>query len=80
MNNLLNKCNADVFALLMDYKYKFPESGDRIIEILQRREYCYEMLGHEILSLSAILPKQTFDGKIYNLHLLFQCQPNSKMP
>ena len=80
MNNLLTKCNADVYKEILDIKSKYPAIGENLITILQKREYWFDMTGLEILQFSANLPSTLWNSKIHYLHLLFESQQTTKMP
>ena len=80
MNNLLTKCNADVFKAILDIKSKYPAIGEQLIAILQKREYWFDMTGLEILRFAANLPYEIWNTKIHTFHLLFQSQQTTEMP
>jgi hypothetical protein len=77
---LLEKCNADVFKALLDFKAQNPESGQSLINILQKHEYWWQMTGGDILYFAAYLPYEIWNGKINTFHLLFESQQTTKMP
>ena len=78
-STLLQKCNADVFAAIIQYKDKYPEVGEQLLTILQKHEYWWQMSGNEILSF-AMPMRDIWDRKIFTFHLLFESQPTTTMP
>ena len=84
MANLLTKCNADVFKAILDIKTKDAGVGERLIMILQKREYPWQMTLEEINWFGAYLPSNLtspiWDFKAYTFHLLFESQLTTQMP
>ena len=74
MNNLLTKCNADVFAAILEIKESQPKIGEKLISILQKYESAWEMPAGDMLWFSAHLPFGIWDLKVHTFHLLFQSQ------
>jgi hypothetical protein len=79
---LLEQCNADVFKAILECKAKHGHSmvGQGMINILQSREYWWQMTGEEILRFAAHLPYEIWNGKIHTFYLLFESQQTTKMP
>ena len=69
---LLEKCNADVFKAILDIKENRPVMGERLIAILQKHEYWWQLDGEEILRFAAYLPHEIWNGKINTFYLLFE--------
>ena len=80
MDNLLTKCNADVYLAILDIKEQSPEIGEHLIAVLQKHEYWFDMNGLEILQCAARLPHEIWNGKIHTFYLLFESQPTTTMP
>ena len=79
MNNLLTKCNADVYMAILEIKCKYPAIGEQLIAILQKHEHWFDMTALEILQFSANLPHKLWNGKIHYFHLLFESQQTTTM-
>ena len=77
---LLEKCNADVFKAILEIKENQPVIGERLIAVLQKHKYWWQLDGEEILCFAAYLPHEIWNGKINTFHLLFQSQQTTKMP
>ena len=77
---LLEKCNADVFKAILDIKEENPEIGEKLIAILQKHEYWWQMDGEEILRFAAYLPHEIWNGKINTFYLLFESKQTTEMP
>ena len=77
---LLEKCNADVFKVILEIKSEYPAIGEQLIAVLQKRQHWIDMNGLEILQFSANLPHKIWNGKIHYFHLLFQSQQTTVMP
>jgi hypothetical protein len=71
---LLEKCNADVFKAILDIKQKDLVIGEKLLMILQKREYWWEMDAQELMWFDANLPRLIWNGKINTFHYLFQSQ------
>ena len=69
---LLEKCNADVFKAILDIKENRPVMGERLIAVLQKHEYWWQLDGEEILRFAAYLPHEIWNGKINTFYLLFE--------
>ena len=74
MNNLLTKCNADVFKAILDIKASHSEIGEKLITILQAHEYWWQMPVGDVLCFAASLPFEIWDRKVHTFYLLFQSQ------
>ena len=79
MTNLLTKCNADVYKAILDIKTKDAGVGERLIMILQKREYPWQMTLEEIMWFAAHLPLAIWDRKVHTFHLLFESQQTTPM-
>ena len=77
---LLEKCNADVFKAILDIKEEQPVIGEKLLVILQKREYWWEMDAQELMWFAAHLPLEIWNGKINTFHYLFQSQQTTTMP
>jgi hypothetical protein len=77
---LLEKCNADVYKHILDFKAKYPENGQSLINILKKHKYWWQMTADEILHFSAYLPYKMWNHKITTFQLLFESQETTKMP
>ena len=80
MNNLLTKCNADVYKAILDIKANQPVIGENLIALLQKHEYWWQLDGEEILRFAANLPFEIWDRKIHTFFLLFESQQTTTMP
>ena len=80
MDNLLTKCNADVYKAILDIKQESPEIGDKLFELLQEYKYWWEIPAGDVMWFSAYLPREIWDGKTYTFHFLFQSQQTTEMP
>ena len=80
MANLLTKCNADVYKAILDIKAKQPVIGGRLISVLQKHQYWWQMDGEKILRFAAYLPHEIWNGKINTFYLLFESQLTTTMP
>ena len=76
---LLEKCNADVFAAILEFKSQYPENGEYLISILQKHKYWWQMTGEEIVRFEIDLPYQIWNGKIITFNLLFKSQQTTTM-
>jgi len=76
---LLEKCNADVFKVILDIKAEHPDMGQALINLLQKHEYWWQMSGNEMLSF-AMPMRDIWNRKIYTFYLLFESQPTTEMP
>jgi len=76
---LLEKCNADVFKVIIDIKDEHPDMGQALINLLQKHEFWWQMSGNEMLSF-AMPMRDIWDRKIYTFYLLFESQPTTTMP
>ena len=72
MNNLLTKCNADVYKAILDIKANQPEIGEKLISILQKHESLWQMDLAETMWFAAHLPSQIWDRKVHTFYLLFE--------
>ena len=79
MNNLLTKCNADVYKAILDIKANQPEIGEKLISILQKHESLWQMDLAETMWFSAHLPWPIWDRKVHTFRLLFQSQQFTTM-
>jgi len=77
---LLEKCNADVFAAILEFKSQYPENGEYLISILQKHKYWWQMTGEEIVRFEIDLTYQIWNGKIITFNLLFKSQQTTEMP
>ena len=77
---LLEKCNADVFKAILEVKENRPVMGERLISVLQKHEYWWQMDGEEILRFSAYLPHKIWNGKINTFYLLFESKQTTQNP
>ena len=77
---LLEQCNADVFKAIIELKEENPEIGEKLIAILQKHEYWWQMDGEEILRFASYLPHEIWNGKINTFYLLFESQLTTTMP
>ena len=77
---LLEKCNADVFKAILDIKANQPVIGERLISILSSGEYWWYIPAGEMLSFSAHLPLELWDGKVHTFQFLFKSQQTTEMP
>ena len=80
MNNLLTKCNADVYKAILDIKESQPEIGEKLIAILQEHQYWWQMPMDDVMWFSAHLPSEIWDRKVHTLTRLFQSQQTTTMP
>ena len=79
MDNLLTKCNADVFKAILDLKEENLEIGEKLIAILQEHQYWWQIPAGDMLWFSAHLPREIWNGKINTFHYLFQFQQTTEM-
>ena len=79
MNNLLTKCNGDVYKAILDKKSETPEIGEKLIALLQAHEYWWQMLAGDMLWFSAHLPREIWDGKAHTFQFLFKSQQTTPM-
>ena len=77
---LLEKCNADVFKAILDIKENRPVMGERLIAVLQKHEYWWQLDGEEILRFAAYLPHEIWNGKINTFYLLFESKQTTPNP
>ena len=80
MDNLLTKCNADVYKAILDLKAKQPEIGDKFIAILQQYQYWWQMPMGDVMWFSAHLPSEIWDRKVHTFFVLFSSQQTTEMP
>ena len=80
MNNLLTKCNADVYKAILDIKESQPVMGEKLIAILQKHEWPFDLTGSDMLVFSAYLPLEIWDRKVHTFQFLFQSQQTTTMP
>ena len=80
MDNLLTKCNTDVFKAIIDLKEENPEIGEKLIAILQEHQYWWQMPAGDMLWFAAHLPQHIWNGKINTFHYLFNSQQTTTMP
>ena len=78
--NLLQTCNADVFAAILKFKEERPLMAQRVIDSLQSKKHWTEFSGKEILDIYCVLPKEIWDGNVWSMHELFQSQQTTEMP
>ena len=71
---LLETCNADVFAAILEVKEQSPEIGEKLIAILQEHEWPFDLTGSDMLWFAAHLPRQIWDNKVHTFQFLFQSQ------
>jgi hypothetical protein len=74
MDNLLTKCNADVYKAILDIKAKQPVIGEKLIALLQEHQYSWKMIAGDMLWFSAHLPLEIWDGKVHTFQFLFLSQ------
>ena len=77
---LLQTCNADVFAAILEVKDKYPLVGENLLTTLQKHEFWWQMTGFEILQFVGQVPNAIWNGKFITFHLLFQSQQTTVMP
>jgi hypothetical protein len=77
---LLEKCNADVFKVILEIKEKYPLVGENLLTTLQKHEYWWQMTGFEILQFVGNIPNAIWNGKFHTFYLLFESQQTTKMP
>ena len=77
---LLEKCNADVYKAILDIKANQPEIGEKLIAILQKHEWPFDLTGSDMLVFSAYLPLEIWDRKVHTFQFLFQSQQTTTMP
>ena len=75
---LLQTCNADVFAAIIQCKDKNPDIGEHLLSTLQKHEYWWQMTGIEMLSFANPM-RDIWDGKIFTFYLLFESQQATVM-
>ena len=80
MNNLLTKCNADVYKAILDIKANQPVIGEKLITILQNCEEYNDLTCSDMLWFSAYLPWPIWDRKVHTFYLLFESQQTTTMP
>jgi hypothetical protein len=69
---LLEQCNFDVFAAILEIKEKKPPIGEKLTSILQSHTSVFDMTLGEMLWFSAHLPEGFWNFKIHTFYLLFQ--------
>ena len=79
MDNLLTKCNADVFKAILDLKEENPEINDKLFELLQKYKYWWEIPMADVMWFAAHLPQHIWNGKINTFHYLFESQQTTEM-
>ena len=79
MNNLLTKCNADVYKAILDKKSETPEIGEKLIALLQEYQYWWQMTAGDMLWFSAHLPWEIWNRKVHTFQFLFQSQQTTPM-
>ena len=80
MDNLLTKCNADVFKAILDLKEESPEIGEKLIAILQEHQYWWQIPAGDMLWFSAHLPLGIWNYKVHTFYLLFESKQTTTMP
>ena len=80
MDNLLTKCNADVFKAILHIKSEQPTIGENLLALLQKHKFWWQMDGEEILRFGAYLPGEIWNRKIHTFYLLFESQLTTTMP
>ena len=80
MDNLLTKCNADVYKAILDLKQESPEIGDKLFELLQEYKYWWEIPMADVMWFAAHLPQHIWNGKINTFHYLFESQQTTQNP
>ena len=80
MDNLLTKCNADVYKAVLHIKSEQPTIGENLLALLQKHKFWWQMDGEEILRFGAYLPCGIWDRKIHTFYLLFESQLTTTMP
>ena len=80
MNDLLTKCNTDVFVAILDIKEQSPEIGEKFISILREYQFWWQMPAGDMLWFSAHLPREIWDGKAHTFQFLFQSQQTTPNP
>ena len=71
---LLEKCNADVFAAILEVKEQTSEIGEKLIAILQEHKSPFDLTGSDMLWFSAHLPWEIWNRKVYTFYSLFKSQ------
>jgi len=77
---LLEKCNADVYKAILDIKEEQPVIGEKIISILQKHEWSFDLTCSEMLWFSAHLPWKMWDYKVHTFQFLFESKQTTEMP
>ena len=80
MDNLLTKCNADVFKAILEVKELSPEIGEKLFAILQAHQYWWQMPAGDVMWFAAHLPWPIWDRKVHTLTCLFESQQTTTMP
>ena len=80
MDNLLTKCNADVYKAILEIKENLPVIGERLISILQENQYCWQMTFSDVMWFAAHLPMPIWDRKVHTFYLLFESKQTTQMP
>ena len=80
MDNLLTKCNADVFKAILDLKEENPEINDKLFELLQKYKYWWEIPAGDVMWFAAYLPHEIWNGKINTFYLLFESKQTTQNP
>ena len=77
---LLEKCNADVYKAILDIKASQPVMGEKLIAILQKHEWPFDLTGSDMLWFAAHLPSGIWDRKVHTFQFLFKSQQTTEMP
>ena len=77
---LLEKCNADVYKAILDIKASQPVMGEKLIAILQKHEWPFDLSGSDMLWFAVHLPWNMWDNKVHTFQFLFQSQQTTTMP
>ena len=80
MNNLLTQCNADVYKAILDIKESQPVIGEKLIAILQKHQYWWQIPVGEVMWFAAHLPSGIWNLKINSFPILFESQQTTTMP
>ena len=79
MNDLMNKCNTDVFVAILVITESQPEIGEKLIALLREHQFWWQMDIGDVLWFSAHLPLEIWDRKVHTFQFLFQSQQTTPM-
>jgi len=78
---LLETCNADVFKAILDIKAEKPDTGQNLINTLQKHEHWWQMTASDMLNFAANLPYgKIWDNKVHTFCRLFLSRETTTMP